>query len=52
MIVLKKLNKDNYLELKLYKLIALLNIIRKILKTIIIRRLSNYIKKYNLFLSK
>ena len=52
MIILRKSSKDNYIESKSYRLIALLNIIRKALKTIIIKRLSDYIEKYNLFSSK
>ena len=48
MIVLRKPGKDNYLELKSYRLIALLSTIGKTLKTIIVKRLSDYVEKYNL----
>ena len=49
-IVLRKLDKKNYLEPKSYRLIALLNIISKILKIVITKRLSNYVEKHDLFL--
>jgi hypothetical protein len=39
-IALRKPRKDNYLKLKLYRPIALLNTIRKLLELIITRRLS------------
>jgi hypothetical protein len=39
MLILKKLNKSDYLLLKVYHLIALLNLIRKILEHIIIKKL-------------
>ncbi len=38
-IVLRKLSKKNYLKLFVFKLIALLNTLRKILKLIILKRL-------------
>ncbi len=41
MIVLYKLKKSNYTDLKTYQLIALLNIMSKALKSIMIKRLSN-----------
>ncbi len=48
--MLRKLKKNNYFKSKLYKLITLLNILRKILKIVITRRLNNYIKDNNLLL--
>ncbi len=48
-IILKKLKKKNYFK---SKLIALLNILKKILKIVITRRLNNYIKDNNLLLLK
>ena len=48
-IMLKKLKKNNYIKSKLYRLIALLNILKKTLKTIIVKYLNNYIKNNNLF---
>ncbi len=50
--MLRKLKKKNYFELKLYRLIVLLSILRKILKIVIIYRLNNYIKDNNLLLLK
>ena len=47
--MLRKLKKKNYFESKSYKLIALLNILKKILKIIITRKLNNYIKDNNFF---
>jgi hypothetical protein len=38
-VALKKLGKDNYSQPKLYRLIALINIIEKILDTILIQRI-------------
>ncbi|KAI3528548.1 zinc knuckle, partial [Colletotrichum filicis] len=49
-IVLKKLSKDNYIVPKVYRLIALLNIVSKIINIIIVRRLSYFIKIYKLLL--
>ncbi len=40
-IILRKLKKEDYLELKSYRLITLLSILRKALETVIARRLSN-----------
>ncbi len=40
-IILYKLKKSNYIDLKMYWLIALLNIMNKALKSIMIKRLSN-----------
>ena len=44
-IVLRKLGKDNYFELKSYRSIALLSTLRKILKKIIAKRLSDCVEK-------
>jgi len=38
-LALRKLNKDNYIILKAYRLIALLNSIKKLLELIIVYRL-------------
>jgi len=46
MIVLCKLKKNNYIDLKMYQFIALLNIMNKVLKSIMIKRLNNIIKTY------
>ncbi len=43
-IVLRKSKKSDYIDLKTYRLIALLNIMSKVLKSIMIKRLSNIIK--------
>jgi len=43
-IVLHKLKKSNYIDLKTYRFIALLDIMSKALKSIMIKRLSNIIK--------
>ena len=51
-IILRKLEKDNYFKLKSYKLIIFLNTLEKILKKIIAKRLSDYIEKNILLLSK
>ncbi len=40
-IILRKLKKEDYLELKSYRPIALLSTLRKTLETVIARRLSN-----------
>ncbi len=44
--MLRKLNKENYIQLKIYKLITLLNILSKALKLIIMIKL-NYLIKFN-----
>jgi hypothetical protein len=49
--VLRKPNKDNYTISKAYKLIVFLNIIRKLLKLVITKRLISFIKNYNLLLN-
>ncbi len=46
--ILKKLKKEDYLKLKLYYLITLLNILKKVLIIIIIKKLNNFIKEYKL----
>ncbi len=47
-IILKKLKKEDYLELKLYYLITLLSTLKKALKVVIIKKLGNLIKEYKL----
>jgi len=47
-IILKKLKKEDYLKLKLYSLITLLNTLKKVLEVVIIKKLGNFIKKYKL----
>jgi len=49
-IILKKSKKEDYFELKSYRLITLLNTLGKALEAIISKKLSNIIKKYNLLL--
>ncbi|KAK2002647.1 hypothetical protein LX36DRAFT_567819, partial [Colletotrichum falcatum] len=49
-VVLRKLGKDNYIILKVYRLIALLNIVSKIIDAIIVKRLSYFIEIYRLLL--
>ncbi len=48
-IVLKKLNKKNYSNVKTYRLIILLNTLNKILKSIITRRISSLAKTHDMF---
>jgi hypothetical protein len=48
-IVFKKLNKKNHLNVKTYKFIILLNTLNKILKSIIIRRINSLTKTHNMF---
>ena len=50
-IVLKKVKKSDYIFLKVFRLIALLNTINKMLKSIIINKITELSKK-NLLLSK
>ncbi|KAK1991220.1 hypothetical protein LX36DRAFT_590952, partial [Colletotrichum falcatum] len=50
-VVLKKLDKDNYIVPKVYRLIALLNIVSKIINAIIVKRLSYLIEIYRLLLN-
>ena len=51
-VILYKLNKKNYTVLKMYKLVTLLNILRKVLEKLIALRLIVITKKYNLLLKK
>ncbi|KAK1474280.1 zinc knuckle, partial [Colletotrichum tamarilloi] len=50
-VVLRKLGKDNYIVLKVYRPIALLNTVGKIIDIIIIKRLSYFTKIYGLLLN-
>ncbi len=47
-IFLKKSNKNNYTNLKTYRLIAFFNILEKTLKSIIVRRINNLTKTHKL----
>ena len=47
-IILKKLVKPDYSEIKFYRLIIFLYTLRKALKIVIIKILSDYIKSYGL----
>ncbi len=49
-IMLRKSKKKNYFESKSYKLITLLNILRKTLKIVITRRFNNYVEDNDLLL--
>ncbi|KAK1991688.1 hypothetical protein LX36DRAFT_589938, partial [Colletotrichum falcatum] len=49
-VVLRKLYKDNYIVPKVYSLIALLNIVNKIIDAIIVKSLSYFIEIYRLLL--
>jgi hypothetical protein len=48
-IVIKKINKKNYFDVKTYKLITLLNTLSKALKSIIIRRINSLTKIHDCF---
>jgi hypothetical protein len=48
-ITFKKLNQKNYFDVKTYKFIILLNMLNKILKSIIIRRINNLTKIHDMF---
>jgi hypothetical protein len=48
-IIFKKLNKKDYFDVKTYKFIILLNTLNKILKSIIIRRISSLTKIHDMF---
>ena len=50
-IILKKLSKPDYLKVKVYRFIALLYILNKVLKIIIIKIFNDYIEEYNLLLN-
>ena len=47
--MLRKLNKKNYTELLSYRLIALLNILNKILKSIILKRVQYVVETIKTF---
>ena len=49
--MLRKLNKKNYTKSSLYKSIALLNTLNKILKLIILKRIQYVIKTLKTFLN-
>ncbi len=50
-IILRKLRKKNYFKLLFFNLIALLNILNKILELIILKRLCYVVKTHNILLS-
>ena len=45
----KKSKKNDYINLNIYRLITLLNIIKKILEIVILNRIKYTIKTYDLF---
>jgi hypothetical protein len=47
-IALKKLNKKDYIDVKTYRFITLLNTLNKVLKSIIIRRINNLTKTHDM----
>lgn len=47
-VVLRKPGKPDYTILKAYRLISLLNTLRKLLEAIIVKRISYYAEKHNL----
>jgi hypothetical protein len=49
-IIFKKFNKKNYLNVKTYKFIILLNTLNKILKSIMIRRINSLTKTHDMLL--
>ena len=49
-LVIRKLNKANYTSLKVYRLIALLNLMGKVFKLIIARRISRLAEEHHLLL--
>jgi len=49
--MLRKSRKKNYFKLLFFKLIALLNILDKILKSIILKRLCYIVKTHNILLN-
>ena len=49
--MLRKLEKKNYAKFSLYKLIALLNTLNKILKSIIFKRIRYVVKTLKMFLN-
>ena len=44
----RKSSKNDYLKLKIYRFIALLNILSKVLKSVIIKKLNNIAKNNNM----
>ncbi|UQC82362.1 zinc knuckle, partial [Colletotrichum lupini] len=50
-VILRKLGKNNYIVPKVYRLIALFNIVNKIINTIIVKKLSYLAKTYRLLLN-
>ena len=48
MIILRKLDKNNYIKLKIYRFIILLDILKKTLKSVIIKKFSDIAEKYNI----
>ena len=50
MIILKKLSKPDYLKVKIYRFIALLYILNKVLKIVITKILSDYTEEYGFLL--
>jgi hypothetical protein len=48
--MLKKLGKSDYINLLVYRLIALLNTLGKVLEAVILNRIKFIIKIYNLLL--
>ena len=50
--ILRKLEKLDYLDLVVYYLIALLNTLDKMLESIIIERINTLIERYSLLLDK
>ena len=47
-VVLRKLKKNDYIDLKAYRLIALLNTIKKALKLVVVRKLTDVTKTNHL----
>jgi hypothetical protein len=48
--MLKKLGKSDYTNLLVYRLIALLNTLRKVLEVVILNQIKFIIERYNLLL--
>ena len=46
--MLRKPGKDNYLKLKIYRFIVLLDILNKILKSVIIKKFNNIAENNNI----
>jgi hypothetical protein len=49
-VILKKLGKSNYINLSAYRLIALLNTLRKVLEVVILNKIKFITKTHNLLL--